>query len=333
MPKEILLYGDIYSWSAESIIAQMGTIGNSDLNLRVNSNGGEIRYGWGILAKLQELKGKKIFKNDGEANSMSAFAFCYNNNNEAVDTASFGFHRASYGEWYEKSEQFSEVDRQDLEAKNKKLREAMEGKMDIAAFERITGCTLDALFSMDQRLEVVLTAPEALECKLINRVINLTPELASEISAHKISITALYSKNNIEANKPEEIKQPLTMTVEEIKAKYPDAYKSIFALGKKRGIEVEADRVGSILAHIEADKKGVLEAVKSGKALTQTQHAEFAIKAVKSLAAKTLEDESAEEVVTDIKNTVPKKEAKKDTPEMEAFSKEVYANLNIKSAK
>jgi len=112
--------------------------------------------------------------------------------------------------------------------------------MDIPAFERITGVTLDAMFSMDQHIDVNLTAKEALECKLINRVVALTPELSNEITAHKTSITALYSQHKIAAKTEPNNQQPVTMTADQIKTQFPEAYKSIYAKGKAKGVGTSA---------------------------------------------------------------------------------------------
>ncbi len=305
MAKEILLYGDIYGYSAEQAVNQLNDAKNSpEVHLRFNGDGGELRYGWAIIGKAKELKGKKLFKNDGEANSMMAFAFCYNENNEALDTSLFKFHRASYGLSYEQSEYCSPEDMAELKNKNDKLRAAMEAKIDVAAFQRITGLSMDELFATPGRAECSLTASQALECKLINRIIPITPEYKEQVRA----LASFYSPNKIAAHSEPTIQS--TMTVEEIKAKYPDAYKAIYAKGKAKGIEVELDRAGSILAYIDADPKGVIEAHKSGKPMTETMRSEFALKAYSKTVVKALEDEGADPLNIDPKNSAPAAGAK-----------------------
>lgn len=326
MPREILLYGDIGSYSAPDVITQMNDAGSSDVVLRVNSNGGEVRYGWGILSKAKELKGKKLFKNDGEANSLAAILFCYNDDNEAIDTATFMFHRASYGEWYEGSEYFTEADRSLLIVMNKSLREALEAKVDVKKFEKSIDTTLDVLFSLNGRKEVTLNADQALECGLINRIIQLTPALKSNIEANSVKITALYSGHKIAANTPSPI--ITTMTAEEIKSKFPEAYRSIYAKGLKRGTEKEFDRAGSIFAYKDADPQGVIEAFKSGKPATETQKAEWGIKAASAMMEKKIEDGNTPPLpVPAAAATATSKEA----ADKADFKKELFAQLNLKA--
>lgn len=303
--KEILLYDDIYSYSARNAINELEEArDSSEIVVRFNGDGGEIRYGWAVLAKAKELKGKKLFKNDGEANSMYAFSFCYNENNEALDTSYFKFHRASYGLDYERSEYFTESDRKELEEKNAKLREAMEAKMDSAKFAAITKVSFDELFSTSGRIEVTLTAVQALECGLINRVIPLTPEYSAQVRA----LTAHFSPNRIAAHSEPVIST--TMTKDEIQAKYPTAYKEIFAAGKKRGIQIEFDRADSIIAFAETDPKKAIEAFKSQKPLTDAMRTEFLRKEFSALSVKKLEGENADPLITAAEEVKPPAGAK-----------------------
>lgn len=302
--KEILLYGDIYGYSAERAITELNTVGNSDVVLRFNGDGGELRYGWGIITKAKELKGNKLFKNDGEANSLMAFAFCYNDNNEAIDTATFGFHRASYGKAYESSEFFTPADRQELVEKNAKLRAAMEAKIDVSAFQRVThGITLDQLFSMDDRIEVCLTAKDALECKLINRIVKITPEYDNQVrtlAAHFGKRMPIAAHTEPSSTNP----TPTAMTEEQLKSQHPEIYASIF----NKGVTAEFDRAGSILAYIDADRKGAIEAFKSKAPLTETQRSEFAIKLASAKSVNEIEEESAPPITT--KKEQPKTDGK-----------------------
>lgn len=309
MPKEVLLYDDMYSWTASRAVSELEAVKSSpEIVLRFNGDGGEVRYGFAVIAKAKELKGKKTFKNDGEANSMYAFAFCYNDNNEALDTSVFRMHRASYGMDYE-SNYMDDKERQELTDKNNKLRQAMEAKMNQEAFQRITGYSFDQFFSLNERVECTLTAGQAMECGLINKIVPLTPGYSAQVKA----LTAHYSPLRIAAH-VEAPQTQATMTIDEIKLKYPQAYKEIYAKGKARGIELELDRVGSILAHIEADQKGVVEAIKSGKPLTATQQSEFALKMFSKTAAATIAGESAPVVAVKAEDGIPAKGAPAGSP-------------------
>lgn len=294
MAKEIMIYGDLYGNSAENVINQLIEAKNSNVILRFNSDGGEIRMGWGIIAKLQELKGEKLFKNDGEANSMAAFAFCYNNNNEAIDTATFGFHRAAMSDWYEKSEYFTMAERQELTEKNAKLREAMEAKMNISIFERITETTLDQIFSLDQRKSVYINAPQALECGLINRVITITPEYENNIRTLAAHYRApIAAKTETKPNNMAEINSK-----EALKAAYPELYKQIFAAGIKRGTEKEFDRVSPMLAYYGTNPEKIKAAFESKTAMSETLKMECMQKSITAQTVRMIEGENADPLTT-----------------------------------
>jgi len=332
MAKEILLYSDIYGWTAERAIMELNEARNSpEVAVRFNGDGGEIRYGWAVIGKTKEIKGKKVFKNDGEANSMYAFAFCYNDNNEALDTSYFKFHRASWGLAYEK-EFMTDQERTELVDKNAKLRSAMESKIDVPVFTRLKNVTLDQLFDMNDRVEVCLTADEAFQCKLINRVVPITPEYSEQIRV----LTAHFSPNKIAA-KSDPPSIPTNMTKDEIKSKFPETYKQIFAAGVKRGVEKEFERVSTIAVHAETDPKKVLEAINSRKPLTPADQTSLLMKGITAMAAKTLEAESAETIQTDGKTAAgekptPAAEAKKKAEEeagkkaLDAEFKKMYPN-------
>lgn len=328
MAKEILLYGGFYGYSAGEAMRQLDAARNSsEVALRFNGDGGELRYAWAVIGKAKELKGRKLFKNDGEANSMMAFAFCYNDNNEAFDTSTFMFHRASYGDDYEASEYFTAAERQETIDKNAKLRAAMEAKIDTGIFQRITGLTMDALFAMPGRAECTLTAAQALECKLINRVIPITPAIDAQVKA----LAAHYSPLRMAAETPP-TQTPNTMNADKLKLEFPDVYKSIF----EAGITAEHDRAGSILAYIEADQKGVLEAFKSGKPLTETQRSEFAIKAASTKAVTAIVAEGAAPVIvaqekTPAQITAEAEAKKKFEASMDEQYRQLYPNSKRKA--
>ncbi len=325
MAKEILLYSDLYGWTAERAINDLNDARNqSEVVIRFNGDGGELRYGWAIIGKAKELKGKKLFKNDGEANSMMAFAFAYNDNNEALDTSSFKLHRASYGTNYEASEYFSQADQTELADKNAKLKAAMESKINVAKFKEITGYSLDELFAMPGRVECSLNAEQALAVGLINRIVPITPEYKAQITA----LSQHFSPSKIAATADQQT-LPTMLTPEQIKAQYPDAYKAIFAKGKAKGIESEKDRIGSILAYIDADKKGVLEAIKSDKPLSETQRSEFAIKAASLTAVATLAAENPPAIATPAEESIPAPGSPAATTKADA-DKKVKAELEAK---
>jgi len=297
---EPLIYGNINEYSAKQFIENINRFKTDDnIRVRVNSDGGEVRYGWGMINKLSEMKGKKTLCNDGEANSMAAFTFCYADDAEAHSSATFMFHRAGFGTWYESNpEYFTESERTYLVSLNESLRKAFEAKVDTECFRNETGVSVEQLFSMMGRVEATLTAEQAKRCGLINRVTELNISAKAEIkrlaTAHggKIPVEA---QNTITNN---QIKNK--MTVEQLQSEHPKVYAEVFNAGKTAGKTEEKDRVEACLVYHEADPKGVVEAIKKGEALTATKMAEFSMKAIMASKVTNLESETKEnEVVTE----------------------------------
>ena len=178
MPKELLIYGQIYSQSTIDFINGMNEIGEDDeLSVRVSSEGGDVLYGFGMIAKFNEHKGSKIVKVDGKAYSMGLFFCAYADNVEALDTSKFLLHRAAYSEWFEDSVYFTPELKAQLVEVNKQLMDAFKAKVDVAKFEELKGVKLKDVFSMDSRIDVFLNAQEAKQIGLINKIVKITPAI------------------------------------------------------------------------------------------------------------------------------------------------------------
>lgn len=283
---EVLLYGTVYSYSAKEFIENVIKAGGEECTVRVNGDGGELKYGWGCLTKLSQLESVKLI-NDGEANSMFAFAFCYGKDNEAADHSSFMFHRAGYPAWVEKDpELFTEEDRADLKNKNSFLRKAFEARIDTKIWEEETGVSVDQLFSLSSRVDVTINAKQAKKMGLIDRIIQVTPKKRAEIAAMKEKIEGKSQPLQIAANSK-------TMDITTLKSEHPSLYAQIFELGKTAGAAEEKDRVEACLTFVEVDPKGVKEAIAAGKPLSAKQMAEFSLKAFSAANKKNLEEDSA----------------------------------------
>lgn len=304
MAKEILLYEDAYSWTSSRAVSELNDARLSpEVKLRFNGDGGELRYGWAVIGKAKEIKGKKVFTNDGEANSMYAFAFCYNDNNEAFDTSCFNFHRASYGLDYEQSGYCTESEFESLKDKNDKLRAAMEAKLDVPSFTEITGLTMDQLFSMEGRAECRLTADQAFQCKLINRVVPITPEYSEQIRV----LTAHFTSHKIAAKtetKPNNMADNIT-SKEALKAAYPELYKQIFASGVKRGTEKEYERVAPMFAYYSTNPVKIKAAFESLKPMDEVTKMECMQKSISAQSVAAIEAENAPPIILAEQKQVP----------------------------
>jgi ATP-dependent protease ClpP protease subunit len=334
--KEILLYGSIYAWSVTEIIKEMISAGTNPVTLRINTDGGSVVDCWGVIAKFRELTGSKKIKVDGRAHSMGAFFCCYADDVTALDVSQFLIHRAGYSEYFEKSDLFTDALRANLDKINSDLRAALEAKIDVAKFEKITGVTLDDIFSMDLRKEVFLTAKQAKAIGLITRIEKITPEIKAEIDSFALGVAAHYQVDNPtdENDNPKSEK----MTKEEFKLKHPDAYAAM----KTEILEIERDRVGAYLTFIKADADAVKAGIESGDKMSQTQMSELTVKAasagaLESLSKETLDPEkpkAEKEEKPKAEKEIVTEEPLAENPNAEAekeFEAGVMAHLGLKS--
>ena len=326
MAKEVLLYGEIYSSSAREFIRAVNDAEGDDVIVRVNSNGGDVDYGYGMIAKFNEFKGKKSVKVDGSAASMAANFILFSDEVEALDVSTLTFHRAAYPEWIERDAKMMEGYREQLLTKaNADLRAALEAKVDADQWAKITGVTIDEMFSRDSRVDVLLTAQQAKKLGIVTKINTITPSKQAEIEARLLAVGERATGLKLAA-KSEPIIKPKTtaMTIETLKAEHPDVY----AAAVKAGISQERDRVGAWAVFADVDVKAVTEGIKSGENITATATAEFSRKAFAASQVTALEDGSAKVVATTEPTTTTV--AATVNPELSALEAEVKKLLNRK---
>lgn len=300
---EVLLYGSIYSQSAIEFITSINEVVDEDLTIRINSGGGEVTYGWGMITKYIEFSGKKYVKVDGQASSMAAAFLLYCESSEAVDVSQFVLHRAAYSPWYEK-EFMTEDERKGLISMNKSLESAFRAKIDVAKFEEIAGFSLKDMFSLDDRKDITITAQQAKQIGLINKVVKITPERQAKVNAIVERVAASHTgiqefniSKIVGLDSPEvEPNKQVKMTIEELQAKHPEVYNSVYKQGIEAGVAKENDRVGAFVQFIEVDAKAVKEAIISKVEMNQTKMAEFMLKSQQATALGILNGEGEKEV-------------------------------------
>ncbi|MCK4522212.1 MAG: ATP-dependent Clp protease proteolytic subunit, partial [Nanoarchaeota archaeon] len=146
--EEVLLYGQIYSESSIDFITAINAVEGDNLIVRLNTPGGDVNHGWGMVAKFMEFPGSKVVKVDGSAFSMG-FNFClYADSVEALDVSQFMVHRAAYSQWYEEN-YMTEQQKENLISVNANLEKALRNKIDVAKFEEIKGVKIKDIFSME----------------------------------------------------------------------------------------------------------------------------------------------------------------------------------------
>jgi ATP-dependent protease ClpP protease subunit len=284
--QEILLYGGIYSFSAEDFISRLNELKGEDVTCRINCNGGDVFAGWGMIAKMTEHTGKMTVKVDGIAASMAAFMLLFADNVECLDASSFVFHRA---DGYTSTEE----DKAWLASINANFRKKMESKIPAAAWKQVTGKSYDDLFNPETRIDCMLTAKQAKELGIVSKINKMSVAEAKNVKAlaDKYRFTAEIPAEItavLESEIPEPTKPiiPIKMkTVAELLAAYPELVAQI----QTEAVNAERDRVGSFMAFSEIDPVAVKAGIESGKPMSQTQMSEFSLKAIQAKTLGTIE--------------------------------------------
>lgn len=307
MAKELLLYSGIYNFTAEAFISKLDMYAEDDVTVRVNSPGGSVFAGWGMIAKMKEHKGAINIKVDGLAASMAFNMALFATNVEALDVSRFMFHRADMdAETDDEKKLIAEI--------NKDLRKAVESKVDADNWEKVTGTTIKDLFESEDRKDVWLNAKEAKKLGIVSKIKKVSEASSEDSMFYKLAAMADFSETKQQQEKKED-NNITVMTEDKLKAEHPELYKSIFAMGA----ENEKDRVQSWLTFQDIDPKAVEEGIKNGKDLARADYAEFTKKAMAKNALGKIEDDNPNDVVT------PNAEQKEENTEVESFLKEATA--------
>jgi ATP-dependent protease ClpP protease subunit len=303
---EILIYGGINSLTATEFINSMNEA-DGEITVRINTDGGEPEYGWGMVAKFKEFDGTKNVKVDGKAYSMGAFIAMYADNVTALDVSRFLIHRAAYSSWVEDfyfnpdSEYYNPGMLENVQSINSSLEKALRNKIDVKKFEELKGVKVKDIFSMEDRIDVFLTAQEAKKVGLISKIEKITPKKAAEINSvaklaasydGDITVEAPKSPNQKEDN-PE---TNTNMTVKELKEKHPALYAQVFDSGVENGVEKESERVKAWGAWKEIDPEKAIAGIESGKEIKPSDISEFQVNALKAAQKKGVENDTPKDV-------------------------------------
>jgi ATP-dependent protease ClpP protease subunit len=311
MAKELYLYSGIYDFVAENLIQQMNEADGEDIVIRVNSPGGNVFAGWGIIAKMAEHTAKVNLKVDGAAMSMAAVLPLYATSTEALDVSTFMLHRA---DMYVDSPE----DQAFLDKVNKDLRSKMQAKINDEALIKLKGVGIKNLFEDEKRIDLFLTAKEAKQIGLITKINKIDPKEASAFNDRFMRIAAEQQEP------PKIIIQKQTkkaMTRDEIKAQHPDIYAQIVA----EGVAKERDRVGAWATFVSIDPEAVAKGIKEGGDISQTAMAEFSFKKLSADSLTKLGAEAVRAVTTAATEAGKTPEALAKEKELADFEKEVDA--------
>lgn len=333
MAKQVLLYGNINTYSAADFVTAMDEAKNDDIVVRVNSGGGEPESGWAAIGKFKEHTKNKVLKGEGKVYSMAAFAFCYSNNSECYDVTQWLLHRAAYADWVENSDSMDPAMWESLKKVNDLLKAALEAKVDKAKFKKVTGYTTDEMFAVPGRLDIEITAEQAKELGLVNRVIKITPDITAQINRDVESYYAKAAKREVDLRIAAEVtpiiqpKNNNKMTLEELKTQHPAIYTAAYNEGKTAGVTEERDRVEGLMVFAEIDAKLVKDKIADGKPLTAKETNELLLKrSSPEVLAKLKKEANANGTSTD---EAPAGEKTKEAKELEEFEASVDKSIGL----
>lgn len=299
MKKAVNLYFAIFNWSADYVINQMEQAEGDEFTLRINSPGGDVFAGYGIIQKMREMDAKVVAKVDGIAASMAGVILLFADEVQMGTQARIMIHRADGRVDNDEQQAF-------LDGVNKDLKGALKAKIDGKKLKELKGVTIEQIFDPKQRMDVWLTAKEAKAVGLVDKVIKLKPEKISALEDFTPSIAAMGYKvpeftteeqpteqTTAEATEPnaEQIQTNtnFTMTVEEFKKANPEAYAALL----KGAAKAELDRVNAWLKFVEVDAEAVKAGIESGEPIGQAAYADFMAKIAKATATANLAAEGA----------------------------------------
>lgn len=281
MAKEILLYSPIYSFTAADYIEQLEANKDMDITVRMNCPGGDVYAAYGMIAKFAEHNKGKQIKVDGQAKSGGFFMCCYAEDVECLDVSDFLAHRAALPSYIEDNKDyFTDEMKAMLTRINTSLRAGIESKISAKKFKNVTGVSLDDMFSLDNRIDVSITAEQALKMGLVKKVIPLTTEKKDEINALSIINGVAAFSNEPKINNEEKTNTMEIKTLAEFKIAYPGIYAEAHTEGVKAGQGKEKIRVESWLAWSEIDPVAVAKGIEDGSEVDQKVNSQMTVKAV-----------------------------------------------------
>ena len=295
---------------------------DNDVTLRINSPGGSVLSGWGIIAKMKERSDVKTnIKVDGAAMSMACYALAYATGEvECLDISKFMLHPADM-------QVSDETDQAFLDSMNKDLRAGLEAKIDTKKLKKFTGYSIADMFENPNCPDLHFNAEQAKALGLVTKINKLNPVEAKAINERMFAVTANtnHSPEPKIKNSNMEIK-----TLADLKANYP----AIYAEAKQKGATAELSRVNSFNVFRAVDPKAVDEAIKTGKPFTTDFQSEMLLKAASGKALANLEEEAAKPVNTpEAANVAETAEAKAKREGLEAFEKSIDNALAMREGK
>lgn len=324
--KRLLFYSYVYNGSVAEFLNKLSEHeeAGEEVALKVNSGGGDVFAGWGLINEIQKCEAIKQIEVHGNASSMWAFALCFFENTQAISQSKFVLHRASA--WGDTEQ--PEV-KKFVEQINKDFKAAFESRLNLEKLEKISGVDMNRFWDMSQTpIDIVLNAKQAKDIGLIKKVVNLTAKQAQAINEKLVAANVPALK--IEEEKPEPEaktdKKVSKMNIETLKAEHKEVFNDVLKQGATAAMKAEKERVKAWLVWFEIDPEAVKKGIESGEAISPSETQEMILAGQKKGFKAELEDKGKEGAEKTEKPTGETDEEK----EVTGFLSEVYAELGIK---
>lgn len=329
---ELLVYGEISEWygvDSKSFAEELKNISATNINVRINSPGGEVFAAQAIYSMLKRHPARVTVFIDGIAASAATIIAMAGDKVVMPENAMMMIHNPliwTYGNANEMREVADLLD---------KVRETL-----LAVYRDKTGLPDDQLIELLDA-ETYLTAGEAKDLGFVDEV-EQAVKVAATLTREKMVVNGIAldperfakmpeswlnkpaAKENPKPtgpagnNQPKEIK---TMDLEKLKAEHPDLYTQIVNEGKEAGIKAERDRIKAIEEMALPGYDQLTNKAKFETGITAEAFAIDMVKAEKASKQKFLNDRQADADEMENPGNDPadpgvKPEAKKDEEQL-----------------
>jgi len=328
---QIIFYSAVTDSSAENFLRELHFQEEmeNEVDLLLNSGGGSVTAGYGMISAFKKFPFKKqIHVHGGAGSMMAAFLFFMPKGSvTALKQTSFTIHRA--GSFFEADE----ATKKTLTHMNKEMMEAFTKKVDVLAFERIAEVSVDRVFDTEQpRIDVALTAEEALKIGLVDELEDLNSDQIDAINTSMMEIAASYEAPILIPNKfvnKNKRKMDKQFTQGDIDAAVKAGIDTALATSKTD----EAKRVADWSVFADADPEAVAKGIASGNAITMSEISALSTKRAATEYAATLEVDNADDLGSEENGTPSSDEGQDaDAEEIKLYNAELRAELGLDNA-
>lgn len=322
MPK-LFINTALYSFYVQEYLQSLSEFPeDEDLQVIINTPGGSVHQGWLLCEAFASRAGRVDMKIAGMAASMGVMFPLYSDYCEALDVSDFMLHRADMYVSNEEDQKF-------LDKVNKNMYNKLKEKIDDAKLKQITGFSLKDIFESEKRIDVWITAKNAKDIGLIDKVVKLQrkSQAAAFFDVDKKPVEDIVDKKDEEIHEKDKNlnnQNNNSMTLAELKSNHPDLYNQIF----NEGVSAEKERCEAWMEFSDVDPEAVKKGIENGKDISRKEMAAFSRKIMEAGLKKNISGEEEEIETTDDPDAKTKEQK-----ELDAFDQEVKAEFGLTDKK